>query len=75
MKAELKIMVQDALNEMQPNDREMLVLRHFEELTNREAALALGISETTACNRYVRAIKRLRTTFSQMPDGFEGFLR
>lgn len=46
MKAELKLKVQDALNSMEPNDREVLILRHFEELTNRETALTLGISDT-----------------------------
>lgn len=71
MKAELKLKVQDALNSMEPNDREMLVLRHFEELSNREAALSLGISVTAACNRYVRALERLRHVFRQMPGDIE----
>lgn len=75
MKAELKIIVQTALNEMEPNDREMLVLRHFEELTNGEAAVALGISPSAACNRYIRAIKRLKIAFSKMPEGLEAFLK
>ena len=72
MKAELKLKVQDALNSMEPNDREMLVLRHFEELTNSEAALSLGISTTAACNRYVRALDRLKKVFDRMPGGVEG---
>lgn len=75
MRAELKIIVENALNEMESNDREMLVLRHFEELTNGEAAAALGISVTAACNRYVRAIKRLKTAFAKMPEGVESFLK
>jgi RNA polymerase sigma-70 factor (ECF subfamily) len=41
-------------------DREMLLLRHFEELTNQEAADVLEISRTAAHNRYIRALKRLR---------------
>jgi RNA polymerase sigma-70 factor (ECF subfamily) len=57
---------------MDPNDREMLVMRHFEELTNREAALSLGISESAACNRYVRALGRLKQVLRQMPGGIEG---
>jgi RNA polymerase sigma-70 factor (ECF subfamily) len=72
MRAELKIKVQDALNGMDEHDREMLVLRHFEELTNSEAALALGISPTAACNRYVRALQRLKRVFEDMPGGIEG---
>jgi RNA polymerase sigma-70 factor (ECF subfamily) len=72
MKAEMKIKVQNALNSMDHNDREMLILRHFEELSNSEAAIALGISSTAACNRYVRALKRLKQIFEQMPGGIEG---
>jgi len=41
-------------------DREVLVLRHFEELSNKEAAEVLGIQENAASNRYVRALTRLR---------------
>ena len=72
MRAELKMKVQDALNEMDPHDREVLVLRHFEELSNAEVALTLGISPTAACNRYVRALKRLRKVFEGMPGGVDG---
>ena len=75
MRAELKVMVQNVLNEMEPNDREMLVLRHFEELSNSEAAVTLGISATAAYNRYVRAIRRLKTAFAKMPEGLEAFLK
>ena len=73
MRAELKIRVEDALNSMDESDREMLVLRHFEELSNSEAAEVLGISPTAACNRYVRALKRLKTVFEGSPGGLEGF--
>ena len=45
---------------MEPLDREVLALRHFEQLTNAETARVLGISETAACNRYVRALERMR---------------
>jgi RNA polymerase sigma-70 factor (ECF subfamily) len=45
---------------MEPIDREVLTLRHFEELDNQEAAHVLGISKTASSNRYVRALGRLR---------------
>src|SRR5262249_11763833 len=38
MRAELRVHVQEALNSMDPNDREVLILRHFEDLSNAEAA-------------------------------------
>ena len=59
-RAELQVRVQDALNNLDPIDREVLSLRHFEQLTNTETARLLGVSEAAASNRYVRALKRLR---------------
>jgi RNA polymerase sigma-70 factor (ECF subfamily) len=48
-----------ALEKMSQMDREVLALRHFEYLTNQEAAEALNLSPTAASNRYVRATMRL----------------
>src|SRR5436190_6884112 len=72
MRVELKLRVQEALNSMDPNDRDVLILRHFEELTNAEAAQVLGIKASSAVNRYVRALKRLKDVFQSMPGGIEG---
>jgi RNA polymerase sigma-70 factor (ECF subfamily) len=72
MRVELKLRVQEALNSMDPHDREVLILRHFEELSNAETAQVLGIKPSAAVNRYVRAIKRLRDVFQGMPGGIEG---
>jgi RNA polymerase sigma-70 factor (ECF subfamily) len=72
MRAELKVRVQEALNSVDPNDREVLVLRHFEHLSNAEAAQVLGIKPAAAVNRYVRALKRLKDVFQAMPGGTEG---
>jgi len=60
MRADLRLRVQEALNRMDPLDREVLALRHFEQLSNGETAMVLGIKEAAACNRYVRALERLR---------------
>src|SRR4051794_27109422 len=72
MRVELKFRVQEALNSMDANDREVLILRHFEELTNVEAAQVLGIKPSAAVNRYVRALMRLKDVFQAMPGGLEG---
>jgi RNA polymerase sigma-70 factor, ECF subfamily len=72
MRVELKLHVQEALNSMDPHDREVLILRHFEELSNAETAQVLGIKPSAAVNRYVRAIKRLKDVFQGMPGGIEG---
>jgi RNA polymerase sigma-70 factor, ECF subfamily len=49
-----------ALDQMKQVDREVLALRHFEQLSNGEAAIALGLSESAASLRYIRAAGRLR---------------
>ena len=48
-------------------DREVLALRHFEHLTNAETSRMLGISETAACKRYVRALERLKKILTGPP--------
>ena len=72
VKAELRLMVQDALAVLDPLDREVLALKHFEQLSTSEIAEVLGLSKAGAGSRYVRAIKRLREVLSAMP-GFEEF--
>lgn len=69
-KHELRVRVQDALNTMDPIDREVLTLRHFEQLSNFETAMVLGIKDTAAANRYVRALSRLRGVLIGRPEGF-----
>jgi len=59
-RAERKVQLQTALNAMDPIDREVLALRHFEQLTVTEAAAVLGIKEKAAGMRYVRALRRLK---------------
>jgi RNA polymerase sigma-70 factor (ECF subfamily) len=67
VKAEMQLRLQEALNGMDPLDREVLVLRHFEELSNAETAEVLSLQKTAASNRYVRALKRLRVILQGMP--------
>jgi RNA polymerase sigma-70 factor (ECF subfamily) len=67
IRAEIQITLQEALNSMDPLDREILTLRHFEELNNNEAAEVLGIQKSAASNRYVRALKRLKDILSSIP--------
>jgi RNA polymerase sigma-70 factor, ECF subfamily len=67
IRAEHKLIVQEALNGMDPIDREVLTLRHFEHLSNDETALVLGLSKSAASNRYIRALKRLKEILSSIP--------
>lgn len=49
-----------AIDALDPIDREVIVMRHFEQLANQEVAQALGLSEPAAGMRYLRALRRLR---------------
>jgi RNA polymerase sigma-70 factor (ECF subfamily) len=69
IRAEMKIRLQDALNSMDPLDREVLALRHFEHLSNTETAETLGIRHSAASKRYIRALTKLRSILSSMPGG------
>ena len=71
-RAERLLRLQEALNTLDPLDREILSLRHFEELTSAEAAQVLAIKEDAAAKRYVRALRRLRAVLAALPGGLEG---
>ena len=70
IKAETRLRVQEVLNGMDPLDREILALRHFEQFTNAEVAETLEMNESTASSRYLRALKRLKDELSQYPGWF-----
>jgi RNA polymerase sigma-70 factor (ECF subfamily) len=72
VRAERMLRVQEALNALDPIDREIISLRHFEGLSRSEAAAALAIAEPAAAKRYVRAMKRLKDTLAGMPGGLDG---
>ena len=72
VRAERMLRLQEALNTLDAIDREVLSLRHFEELSLAETALSLGIKESAAAKRYIRALKRLKVTLSSMPGGLDG---
>ena len=67
-RADVLSLVQAAIEQMDPIDREVLALRHFEELSNSEVAEALGIEQKAASIRYVRALRRLKEILAQVPD-------
>jgi RNA polymerase sigma-70 factor (ECF subfamily) len=69
MRAERKIRLQEALNSLDPVDREVLVLRHFEELTNGEAAAVLGVDKSAATKRYARALIRIKDVLASLRGG------
>src|SRR4051794_30082833 len=72
LRAERLLRVQEALNTLDPINREVLALRHFEQLSRSETAEVLGISQGAGAKRYFRALKRLKDVLSAMPGGGEG---
>jgi RNA polymerase sigma-70 factor, ECF subfamily len=68
-RGEVRTRVAEALAEMNPIDREVLALRHFEQLTSGEVAQVLGIQERAAAKRYLRALERLKDILAEMPGG------
>ena len=66
------LQVQEAINSLDPLDREVVALRHFEQLTRAETAVVLGITQEAGAKRYIRALKKLKTILAAMPGGLEG---
>jgi RNA polymerase sigma-70 factor (ECF subfamily) len=71
VRAEVQLQLQEALNALDPLDREIIALRHFEELSNVEAAAVLDLEVSATSKRYVRALKRLQATLRGVPGLFD----
>jgi RNA polymerase sigma-70 factor (ECF subfamily) len=68
MRQELQRRLDAAIAELDEDDREIILLRHREQLANQDVAHALGLSEAAASMRYLRAVRRLRAAL--LPDTF-----
>ena len=69
LQGEAKLRIQDLLARLDEPDREVLILRHFECLSNGEFAQVLGISSAAASQRHYRALKRLRNVLGDDRSG------
>lgn len=69
---EIEARVRRALGALEEDDREVLALRHFEQLGNAEAAAVLGIEPAAAGKRYLRALRRLREALEGMGVALPG---
>jgi RNA polymerase sigma-70 factor (ECF subfamily) len=65
---ELELRFQAALDQLDDTDREIVLLRHFEQLTSSETAEVLGLSPAAAGMRYLRAMRRLRSLLDEVPS-------
>ena len=68
LRHELQGRFRAALARLEDDDREIILLRHFEQLSNSEAAQALGLSEAAAGMRHLRALRRLRSLLAEAPS-------
>jgi RNA polymerase sigma-70 factor (ECF subfamily) len=64
LREELQRRVQEALAQLDPRDREVLVLRHLEQLSTRETAAVMNVSEGAVKTRHLRALRRFRGLMS-----------
>ena len=63
-----------ALSRLGPVDKEIILLRHFEQLTNEQAAEVLLVPPATASKLYVRALRRLKARHeNSTSDSFQPF--
>lgn len=68
LRLELERRFRDALDQLDEADREIVLMRHFEQLSNGDAARQLGVSEAAAGMRHLRALRRLRTILGESPS-------
>jgi RNA polymerase sigma-70 factor, ECF subfamily len=72
---ELAIQVQSCIAKLEERDQDILLMRHYEQLSNQEVAVALGLTEPAASMRYLRALKRLKAIINgevaDLQDGYE----
>ncbi len=69
VQAELARRLAAAVNELSDDDREVILLRHHEQLSNQDVARLLGLTEAAASMRYLRALRRLRAVLLPGQDG------
>ena len=68
IRQELEQRFHAVLGQLDEEDREILIMRYFEQLSNQEVAQALGLSEAAAGMRHLRALRRLRALLGETPS-------
>lgn len=63
--------VESSIERLDEQDREVILMRHYEHLTNLEIATALGLNPPAASMRYLRAVRRLRQLLEEEYEGME----
>jgi RNA polymerase sigma-70 factor (ECF subfamily) len=60
LRRELQRQMEEAIGRLDADDREIILMRHYEQLSNQEVAAELGLSEAAASMRHLRAVRALR---------------
>lgn len=68
IKAEKRLALQEALNDMDPLDRELVAMKHFEQMTIDEMAQALDIPRSTVGRHYLKALQQLKSILQELPE-------
>jgi len=68
---EIATRVERAIEQLDPPDREVILMRHYEHLSNLEIAEVLNLNPPAASMRYLRAVRRLRTLLEQEQPSLE----
>ena len=64
LQKEMARKVEEAIAKLEEKDCEIIVMRHYEQLSNQDIARVLDLTEPAASMRYLRAIRRLRAILS-----------
>ncbi len=62
---ELALQIQNSISKLGEKDREIILMRHYEQLSNQDIAASLNLSEPAASMRYLRALKKLRRVIDE----------
>ena len=65
MQKEISLQVEAAITQLKETDGQIIIMRHYQALSNREIAEKLKLSEAAASIRYARALRKLKTLLSQ----------
>jgi RNA polymerase sigma-70 factor (ECF subfamily) len=65
--AEMAKVVEAAIAKLPDQDCEIIIMRHYEQLSNQEIAQALDLTEPAASMRYLRALRRLKDLMTSEP--------
>jgi RNA polymerase sigma-70 factor (ECF subfamily) len=64
---EIAVKVEGVIQQLNDQDREIILMRHYEHLTNHEIAESLNLNPPAASMRYLRALRRLRSLLEETP--------